>query len=129
MKAAVYELAVIYQVGDDDAPAKVAKLISQAGGEICQETTWEERQLAYPIKKQGRGIYSFYQLNLPGAAISQLENSLNITDGVLRHLITKIDHRGQAQAAAVAARQAERQPAADGDKDEAKTEAAEDQKP
>lgn len=129
MKVAVYELAVIYQVGDDDAPAKVAKLISQTGGEICQETTWEERQLAYPIKKQARGIYSFYQLNLPGAAISQLENSLNITDGVLRHLITKIDHRGQARAAAVATRQAERQPATDSDKDEAKTEAAEDQKP
>lgn len=123
MKPAVYELAVIYQVGDAEAPAKVAELISQSGGQVSKETTWEECQLAYPIKKQDRGIYTFYQLDLPGPAISQLENSLNITSGVLRHLITKIDHRAQAKAAAVAQRQADRQTTGESES-EAKAEAA-----
>ena len=105
----LYELAVIYQIGDQGASSKVAELLKRAGGQISRETTWEERDLAYPIKRQTRGVYTFYELDLPAPAISQLENSLNITEGVLRHLITKIDHRGQAQAATVAQRLADRQ--------------------
>ena len=122
VKPAVYELAVVYQTGDTEASTKVAGLISQAGGQIQQETAWEERDLAYPIKNQTRGIYSFYQLDLPATAISQLENNLNITAGVLRHLITKIDHRARARAEAISQRLADRQPAAD--KDETKPETA-----
>lgn len=105
----MYELAVIYQVGNQSAAEKVAGLIKQAGGQIKRETTWEERDLAYPIKKQTRGVYTFYELDIPGRAINQLESALNITDGVLRHLITKIDHKAQARAEAVAKRQADRQ--------------------
>ncbi len=105
----MYELAVIYQVGNQSAPAKVAELIKQANGQIKRETTWEERGLAYPIKKQTRGVYTFYELDIPGQAIHQLESSFNITDGILRHLITKIDHKAQDRAEAVAKRHAARQ--------------------
>ena len=105
----MYELAIVYQVGNESAPGKVVELIKQAGGQIKRETTWEERDLAYPIKKQTRGIYTFYELDIPGLAINQLESSFNITDGVLRHLITKIDHKAQTKAEEVAKRQADRQ--------------------
>ena len=105
----MYELAVIYQVGNQSAPAKVVELIKQADGQVKRETTWEERSLAYPIKKQTRGVYTFYELDIPGQAIHQLESSFNITDGILRHLITRIDHKAQDRAEAVAKRHAARQ--------------------
>lgn len=105
----MYELAVIYQVGNKSAPEKVVELIKQAGGQIKRETTWEERDLAYPIKKQTRGVYTFYELDLPGQSINQMESAFNIIDGVLRHLITKIDYKARDRAEAVAKRQAERQ--------------------
>ncbi len=105
----LYELAVIYRVGDQGASGKVVELVKQVGGQISRETTWEERDLAYPIKRQTRGVYTFYELDLPAPGISQLENSLNITEGVLRHLITKIDQRAQVRATAVAQRLADRQ--------------------
>lgn len=119
----MYELAVIYQVGDQSAPEKVVELIKKAGGQIKRETTWEERDLAYPIKKQTRGVYTFYELDIPGQAINQIESSFNITDGILRHLITKIDHKAQARAETVAKRQAARQAA------ETETDEAESKKP
>lgn len=121
----MYELAVIYQVGHKSAPEKVAELIKQAGGQIKRETTWEERDLAYPIKKQSRGVYTFYELELSGPAINKLEAAFNITDGVLRHLITKIDHKARDRAEAVAKRQAARQSAeAEPETDKAKAPAA-----
>ena len=104
----MYELAVIYQVGHDSATSKVGELIKKAGGQIKRETTWEERDLAYPIKQQERGIYTFYELDIPGSAINQLESDFNITEGVLRHLITKIDYKARARAEAVSQRQANR---------------------
>ena len=110
----MYELAVIYQVGNQSAPAKVVELIKQAKGQIKRETTWEERDLAYPIKKQTRGVYTFYELDIPRQAIQQMESSFNITDGILRHLITKIDHKAQDRAEAVAKRQAARQSTSSG---------------
>lgn len=116
----MYELAVIYQVGNKSAPEKVVELIKQAKGQIKRETTWEERDLAYPIKKQTRGVYTFYELEIDGSAINQMESAFNITDGVLRHLITKIDYKTQAKAEAVAKRQADRQ------NNNAETEAAKD---
>ena len=113
-----YELAVIYQVDDSSALERVAGLIKKANGQVNQETTWEERDLAYPIKGQTRGVYTFYELAIPGPAINQLEAGLNITAGVIRHLFTRIDHKARGRAEAVAQRQTNRQQSSSTSQDE-----------
>ena len=107
----IYELAILYRLGDDldKAQAKVKKIISSNKAKISNEDSWGEKDLAYPIKGQTKAVYIFYQLQIDPQAIVKLESSLNITEEVIRHLITKIDTRKVLQAEQLAQRQAERQ--------------------
>ena len=107
----IYELAILYRSGDDldKAQTKVKKIISHNKAKISSEDNWGEKDLAYPIKGQSKAVYIFYQLQIDPQAIAQIQNSLNITEEVIRHLITKIDTRKILQAEQLAKRQSERQ--------------------
>jgi small subunit ribosomal protein S6 len=90
-----YELVVLYhpdlEVDMKSAADKVAKIISSAKGEIANEDDWGRRRLAYPIKKQDFAIYRVYNLQLPAAAPKIINDTLNITDEVLRFLLVSVD--------------------------------------
>ena len=69
-------------------------------------------------------MYVFYTVELPGAAVAKVESTLNITDEVIRFLITRPDLKAIAKAEAAKADKAE-QAAKRGERgdDEAKDEA------
>ena len=74
---------------DLDKPLKkVSGIVTDNGGKISKQDNWGKRKLAYPIKKEEFGVYVYYELELPGASYSKVENALNISDEVLRYLIT-----------------------------------------
>ena len=124
---AQYEIAVLFDQGLEidleKASGKVEKIIADNGGKIQNTDNWGKRKLAYPIKGQEFAIYVFYTVEMPGEGVQKINDTLNITDEVVRFLITKPDFKKIAKAEALKAEKAEKA-AARGDKadDEEKSE-------
>src|SRR5882757_1988702 len=106
-----YEIAVLYhpdlEIDLDKAAARVTKIFTDNGGKGVSEDNWGKRKLAYDIKGNEHAVYVFYTVELPGEAVRKVESTLNITDEVIRFLITKPDLRAIAKAEAAKALKAE----------------------
>ncbi len=109
-RMAQYEIVVLFDQGLeidlDKATTKVEKIFTDNGGKITNTDNWGKRKLAYPIKKQDFAIYVFYTLELPGEGVQKINDTLNITDEVVRFLITKPDLKKIAKAEATKAEKA-----------------------
>lgn len=109
---AQYEVAVLYhpdlEVDLTKAEEKVAKIFSDNGGKITATDNWGKRKLAYSIKKQEYAIYVFYTVDLPTEGVKKIESTLNITDEVVRYLITRPDLKAIAKAEAAKAEKAKK---------------------
>lgn len=123
---AQYEVAVLYhpdlEVDLTKAEERVTKIFTDNGGKVTATDNWGKRKLMYPIKKQEHAIYVFYTVEMPGEGVKKVESTLNITDEVIRYLITKPDLKAIAKAEAAkaekAAKAAARGDSADDDKEE-----------
>lgn len=97
-----YELAVLYhpdlEIDLEKAEAQITKLVKEAGGKIVTTDNWGKRKLAYKVAGHEHAVYVFYTLELPGESVKSLNNQLNITDEVIRFLITKPDLKAIAKA-------------------------------
>jgi small subunit ribosomal protein S6 len=74
------------------AVAHIRGLIERYGGEILAMRKWDERRLAYEIKKQKRGVYLLAYFACPSDQMGQIERAFNLSENVLRVLITRADH-------------------------------------
>lgn len=99
---AQYEIAVLYhpdlEIDLDKATGKVEKIFADNKGKITNTDNWGKRKLAYPIKGNEHALYVFYTLEMPGENVGKVEGVLNITDEVIRFLITKPDLKAIAKA-------------------------------
>jgi small subunit ribosomal protein S6 len=87
-----YELVfIITPTVEDDAVQSqidvVTGWISQLGGEASKVTPWGRRRLAYPIKKFNEGTYVLVNMQLPPAAVRELETNLKISETFIRHMV------------------------------------------
>lgn len=116
-----YEIAVLYhpdlEVDLSKAEDKVTKIITDNGGKITAADNWGKRKLAYDIKGNEHAVYVFYTVEMPPAGVLKVESTLNITDEVVRFLITKPDLRKIAKAEAAKVVKAE-QAAKRGERDD-----------
>ena len=107
----LYEVAVLFdpglEVDLDKATSRVEKIFADNGATVKNTDNWGKRKLAYTIKKHDMAIYVIYTLEMPGANVQKLESILNITDEVIRFLITKPDLKAIAKAEAARALKAE----------------------
>lgn len=99
-----YEIAVLYhpdlEVDLTKAEEKIVKIFTDNGGKVVATDNWGKRKLAYIIKKQEHAVYVFYTVDMPGEGVKKVESILNITDEVIRYLITKPDLKAIAKAEA-----------------------------
>ncbi len=107
-----YEIAILYhpdlEVDLSKAEEKVTKLFTDNGGKVVSTDNWGKRKLAYTIKKQEHAVYVFYTVEMPGEGINKVESTLNITDEVIRYLITRPDLKAIAKAEAAKAEKAKK---------------------
>lgn len=107
-----YEIAVLYDPGLEidleKATSRVEKIFTDNDGKVKNVDNWGKRKLAYPIKKNEHAIYVFYTLELPAGTVSKIESTLNITDEVIRFLITRPDLKKIAKAESARAEKAKR---------------------
>ncbi len=107
-----YELTVLIHPDlEADLETKlesVRGLVTGNGGKVVVEETWGKKKLAYQINKQDFGLYHYMEVSLPAEAPLAISNTLNITDGVLRYLLVKVDQKGRAALAAAKEKAAKR---------------------
>lgn len=107
-----YEIAVLYhpdlEIDLEKATSRVEKIFTDNGGKVVNADNWGKRKLAYPIKKNEHAVYVFYTVELPAQSVRKIESTLNITDEVVRFLITRPDLKAIAKAEALKAEKAKK---------------------
>ncbi len=97
-----YEIAVLFdpqlEIDLSKPTAKIEKILSENKGKILKTDNWGKKKLAYSIKGQDHAVYVFYSVELPAENIAKVESTLNITDEVIRYLITRPDLKAIAKA-------------------------------
>lgn len=89
-----YELMLVIRpdVPDDRSQAVVDRTTRQivaAGGQILKVAPWGRRRLAYPIDRFREGSYHIVLFTSPPDALVELEHALQISEDVIRHLVTR----------------------------------------
>jgi small subunit ribosomal protein S6 len=96
-----YELMLILRpdVADDKAQAvidRTTRQVSAGGGQIVKVAPWGRRRLAYQIDRYREGSYHIVLFEAPADALAELERGLQITEEVLRHLVTRVERPAKA---------------------------------
>ncbi len=92
----------------EKAESRITKIITDNGGKVTKTDNWGKRKLAYPIKKQDFAVYVFYTTELPADSVTKIEQTFNITDEIVRFLITRPDLKAMAKAEALRAEKAKK---------------------
>ena len=107
-----YEIAVLYhpdlEIDLEKATSRVEKIFTDNGGKVVNSDNWGKRKLAYPIKKNEHAVYVIYTVEFPAQSVRKVESILNITDEVIRFLITRPDLKAIAKAEALKAEKAKK---------------------
>lgn len=82
--------------GDPNAGLeRVRQLLEKREAEILALSKWDERRLVYPVKGQRRGTYLLALFRMDGKHIAPMERECELSEEVLRVLITRADHFGE----------------------------------
>ena len=73
----------------------IKEILSRGHAEIIAMRKWDERRLAYEIKKQKRGLYILCYFKAPNDQLGHIERDCNLSEKVLRALILRADHLTQ----------------------------------
>ena len=79
----------------DKVIEELGTVIRKGGGEVVNCDKWDERKLCYPIKRHKRGTYYLSHFRSEGDAIGRIERAAQLSETVLRALIT-VDEDGEA---------------------------------
>ncbi len=63
--------------------------ITRHGGEVVKAIKWDDRRLAYEINGVKRGTYILVHFNAEGDAIARIERQVQLSEVILRVLITR----------------------------------------
>jgi small subunit ribosomal protein S6 len=102
-----YELMLVLRpdAPDDQVQAvidRATRSIAAAEGQIVKVSPWGRRRLAYAIGQHREGSYFIIQFDAPAPAVLELERGLNISEEVMRHLVTRVDRPQSRRATAEA---------------------------
>jgi small subunit ribosomal protein S6 len=85
----------------DGMIATARAIIERHGGKITVIKRWDERKLAYEIRKQKRGTYVIAYFQSPPQAVTPIERDVNLSEDVIRVLVTRADHLNEKEMNAV----------------------------
>jgi small subunit ribosomal protein S6 len=91
-----YELMLVLRPDTPDEQVqalldRATRSIAAAGGQIVKVSPWGRRRLAYQIGQYREGSYFLVLFDAPASAVLELERFLNITEEVMRHLVTRVE--------------------------------------
>ena len=71
----------------NETAQEIETVLVRHGGSIVRLDKWDERKLAYPIKKRARAGYALCYFEAPPEAITKIRAEYGISETLLRHLI------------------------------------------
>ena len=74
---------------------RIRQLLEKYQAEIVALRKWDERRLTYPVKGQRRGLYLLAHFRMDGKRITAMERECELSEDVLRVMITRADHFGE----------------------------------
>lgn len=77
----------------DGVVRQITDVLTEHGAEILVSRIWEERRLAYPIKKQRRGTYWLIYFKAESTKLAEIRRRLQLAPDILRFMHIKIDPR------------------------------------
>ena len=69
----------------------IVDILKHAGAEVISMKKWDERRLAYEIRGNKRGLYFLVYFKVKGAKLAQIERDCNLSEKLLRAMITRAD--------------------------------------
>jgi small subunit ribosomal protein S6 len=96
MSARTYELIYILKPEATeqevtDLHAQVEGIVQRLGGTIEKTEPWGRRKLAYEIGKHKEGFYVLHVIQGSGELMKEIDRRLKVIDGLIRHLIVRVD--------------------------------------
>ena len=85
----------------DGALQQCRSIVERHGGEVLVIKKWDERKLAYEIGGQKRGTYIICYYRGPGSSVTAIERDVNLSEQILRVMLTRADHLNQKEMEAV----------------------------
>ncbi len=67
--------------------AAIKEVVEKGGGTWINADKWEERKLAYPIKKKKRALYIINHFSAPTESVIKIDRNARLSEVVLRHMI------------------------------------------
>ena len=99
-----YELMLVMRPDTPDEQVdvvvdKATRSVTTSGGQIVKRSPWGRRRLAYPIGQHREGSYHILLFDAPATAVLELERGLNISEDVMRHLVTRVERPAKSRSA------------------------------
>ena len=64
--------------------------IEKIEGKIINTENWGLRELSYKISNYKKAFYNYFQIEMEGSEISNIQNNLNQNEKILRYLFVKV---------------------------------------
>ncbi len=71
----------------DEVCDEIRSTISKHGGEVVDLRKWDERRLAYEIKRVRRGVYVLVHFEAPPEAMEEMRRDFVLSDNILRQML------------------------------------------
>src|ERR1700733_11825147 len=81
----------------DNALKMVRGVIEKHEGKVLVIKKWDERKLAYEIRGEKRGLYIVCFFKAPSEAITAIVRDVELSDQILRVMVTKGDHLNETE--------------------------------
>ena len=75
----------------DKVAGRCQEVISRLDGKLLRAENWGNRRLAYPVKKNPKGIYIYLRYLGYQNMVHELERNLRMLDTVVKYLTVKVD--------------------------------------
>jgi small subunit ribosomal protein S6 len=75
----------------DAVKGQLATTLEKHGGKIEVARPWDDRKLAYPIKKQKKGSYYVVYYRMESRNQQELDRDFKLNENILRYLTSHID--------------------------------------
>jgi small subunit ribosomal protein S6 len=66
--------------------ARVGDAVEREHGRLVKVETWGRRKLAYPLRKQRRGVYVYLKYVGAGGLVAEIERNLKLQDAVVKFM-------------------------------------------
>lgn len=79
------------RAGWQSAKETVGAVVTKHGGSVKTARRWDERRLAYSIRRRNRATYLLSYCDFPSDGIASIRRDLDISETVLRYLLLRTD--------------------------------------